>query len=126
MCSSSMLQSRQLVLKFVAAFVLIACALLYGSTHFYRDPGSAFFDVRRAYEERYSLTRKAEVLRFMESNRGKTEQDVINKAGSNATLCVSLGSVKRPAGTVYLEVSLPICSDQSPKLTIADHYRKHP
>ncbi|MBE7180980.1 MAG: hypothetical protein INR71_07185, partial [Terriglobus roseus] len=50
-----------------AAFRVLAISLLllyafvsYGRTHFYRDPGSVFFDMTRAFERYYSLVRELE------------------------------------------------------------------
>ena len=46
---------------------LVLLYTFYGRSQFYRDPGSVFFDVDRAFERRYSLLREKEVREFLES-----------------------------------------------------------
>lgn len=90
-----------LVRKIAACLSLIACYIWYARSHFYRDPGSVFFDSARAYEEKYSHYRKTEARDFIELyGSGEVK---LEKAGDNATLCMGLSSVKREK-TQYLEV----------------------
>jgi len=98
---------RSLVLKAFACLLWIACAFWYAHSHFYRDPGSAFFDKARAYEQRYSQYRKSEVKRYIESFSGTESQIIQSKSDANASLCVSLSSVRRERAQ-YLEVCIPI------------------
>jgi hypothetical protein len=99
---------RSLVLKICACLFWISCAYWYARSHFYRDPGSAFFDKTRAYDQRYSQYRKTEVGRYIDSFDGAKSQIVQPNVGSNATLCVSLSSVRRERAQ-YLEVCEPDC-----------------
>lgn len=106
-----------LVHKIAACIIFILCAAWYGHAHFYRDPGSVFFDKNRAYEQKYSHYRKAEVEQFISSQSGLNSQDSSAKAGRNATLCVAISSVKREHSQ-YLEVCIPwhalqLCTDDS-------------
>jgi hypothetical protein len=99
---------RSLVLKVFACFLWIGCALWYARSHFYRDPGSAFFDKARAYEQRYSQHRKTEVGRYIDSFNGPDSQIVQPGGDPNASLCVSLSSVRRERAQ-YLEVCGLLC-----------------
>jgi hypothetical protein len=97
---------RSLILKFFACLLWIACAFWYARSHFYRDPGSAFFDKARAYEQRYSQHRKSQVERYIGSFDGPESQIVQPKDDPNTSLCVSLSSVRRERAQ-YLEVGDP-------------------
>jgi hypothetical protein len=93
---------KLLLHKTAACLVFISCLVLYAKSHFYRDPGSAFFDVHRAYEKKYSRHRQDEVQDWvnrttLNSKLGQT------KGGARASLCLALSSVKRKQ-TQYLEV----------------------
>ncbi|KAK5725234.1 hypothetical protein LTR17_013103 [Elasticomyces elasticus] len=83
---------HSLIRKVAACLCFIFCAVWYGHIYFYRDPGSVFFDKTRAYEQRYSQYRKAEVEQFI---TGLEPHDGYGKAGPNATLCIGISSVKR-------------------------------
>ena len=99
---------RSLVLKVFACLLWIVCAYWYARSHFYRDPGSAFFDKGRAYEQRYSQYRKNEVASYIESFNVSDPKGALPKGNSDASLCVSLGSVRRERAQ-YLEVRDPSC-----------------
>ena len=94
---------RSLVPKIFACCLWIACAFWYARSRFFRDPGSAFFDKARAYEQRYSRYRKGEVERYVDSFGGEESQIVQPEGENNASLCVSLSSVRRERAQ-YLEV----------------------
>lgn len=98
----------------LACFVFILCAIWYGKTHFYRDPGSVFFNKERAYEQRYSQHRKIEVKQFLDSYASSGISDTQWKAGTNASLCVAFSSVKRQH-TQYVEVR-KVCRSEAPPL----------
>lgn len=89
--------------KLLACAAFISCLVWYAKTNFYRDPGSAFFDVRRAYEQGYSKHRQSEVLQYINNQTAIGKHDKSVKAGSNSSLCVALSSVVRKE-TQYLEV----------------------
>ena len=93
--------------KLLLSLLFLTCAIWYAKTHFYRDPGSAFFDPSRAYEQRYSLTRKAEVQRFIESQSSTANNTPDSHAESSkgAALCVGISSVRRTEEQ-YLEVRI--------------------
>jgi hypothetical protein len=106
---------RAIMLKVATCLLCIACAFWYARSNFYRDPGRAFFDKTRAYEQRYSSYRKNEVKHYIESFNSSDLQGAQAKAGSNASLCVSLGSVRREH-TQYLEVRDLRCCDRPPRV----------
>jgi hypothetical protein len=81
---------RSLVLKVFACLFWIFGTFRYARSHFYRDPGSVFFDKARAYEQRYSQYYKSEAGRYIDSSHGSELQIVQPKSDSNARLCVSL------------------------------------
>jgi len=91
--------------KLLLSLLFLGYATWYAKTHFYRDPGSAFFDPERAYEQRYSLTRRAEVQQFIESrsSTNDTPDRHAESSSKGATLCVGISSVKRTKEQ-YLEV----------------------
>lgn len=97
---------RPLFCKVFVGLFLIGCATWYARTHFYRDPGSRFFDKSRAYEQKYSQYRKAEVQTFVEQITNSTAHLAPNEQVSNRSLCVTIPSVRRRY-TQYVEVSPP-------------------
>ena len=55
-------------LKVIALTLLLLLPfMIYGRTHFYRDPGSIFYDPHRAYKRQYSLQRENEALKFLKT-----------------------------------------------------------
>ncbi|KAF4971466.1 hypothetical protein FSARC_1694 [Fusarium sarcochroum] len=58
---------RSLLVKATTCISLLLCLIWFGKVHFYRDPGSIFFDEKRAYETRYSAHRKFEALQTVGS-----------------------------------------------------------
>ncbi|KAH6985426.1 hypothetical protein EDB80DRAFT_732530 [Ilyonectria destructans] len=100
-----------LLFKAAACLALLLCMAWFGRLHFYRDPGSVFFDKDRAYETHYSAHRRVEAQQFIDAyvNGTKsyvngTSQFANNDSGSNKSLCVALSSVKRQ--TQYLETTI--------------------
>ncbi|KAJ3461093.1 hypothetical protein MRS44_011960 [Fusarium solani] len=49
-----------LAFKAATCFAFLLCMVCFGRLHFYRDPGSVFFDKERAYETHYSAHRRVE------------------------------------------------------------------
>lgn len=84
--------SRPALVLLVFYSVIFIGALEYGRTHFYRDPGSAFFDPSRAYERYYSALRQSEAQDFV---------DIAQRHNS------SLGTQSRPAARTS---QVQICS----------------
>lgn len=95
---------QSLLRKIVACLAVIFLAIWYAKTHFYRDPGSAFFDRTRAYEQTYSRFRKTEVLHFIEEG---TAQHLDGSAviSEHPSLCVAFSSVRRQHEQ-YLETTI--------------------
>ncbi|RGP72604.1 integral membrane [Fusarium longipes] len=93
-----------LLYKSTICIAFLLCLSWYGQTHFYRDPGSVFFDKTRAYEASYSAIRKAEAAMTIESltNEASTQPD--NASSVNKTLCLALNSVSRQ--TQYLPITI--------------------
>ncbi|KAI5201947.1 hypothetical protein E4T38_05869 [Aureobasidium subglaciale] len=77
------------VLVFVTASFLWTTTFWYCKTHFYRDPGSAFYDEGRAFTRFYSSVRENQANVFLEVPAGLT------KASKSASLCASFQSVRR-------------------------------
>ena len=63
---------------FFIYILLLAGAIWYGATHFYRDPGSAFFDPSRANERYYSTLRQSEAETFILAS--ETNRTLVNSA----------------------------------------------
>ncbi|KAK5682089.1 hypothetical protein LTS10_005214 [Elasticomyces elasticus] len=96
---------HSLIRKVAACLCFIFCAVWWGHTYFYRDPGSVFFDKTRAYEQRYSQYRKAETEQAIDQYSSLEPEDGHGKAGPNATLCIGISSVKRQHSQ-YLETTV--------------------
>ena len=94
-----------LLRKVAACLTLLGLAFWYAKTHFYRDPGSAFFDRTRAYEQKYSQFRKAEVQKFISSYPDGNTWSAEDVTGTNPSLCVAFSSVKRQHEQ-YLETTI--------------------
>lgn len=95
--------------RLVASLALISCAVWYAQTHFYRDPGSRFFDPSRAYEQKYSRHRRAEVQQFIEQYASRHtgaahDAPTPGEPGAGRSLCVTFTSVRRQR-IQYVEVS---------------------
>lgn len=95
-----MLVNNNAVRALTIAIVVWLMAFLYGKTHFYRDPGSAFFDERRAFAREYSAYREEQSVEFFEA---ASENAV--KAAESPSLCAVIMSVKR-IGEQPLDVSI--------------------
>lgn len=97
--------------------LLFSLACLYGSTSFYRDPGSVFFDPSRAYERSYSLRRESEATQFrhafeqqLQGTSNKADVASIHnvtKVGHNPKLCVAFVTVARDIAEQYIHVRCP-------------------
>ncbi|KAI5267429.1 hypothetical protein E4T47_08044 [Aureobasidium subglaciale] len=74
---------------FLTASLFWMTAFWYCSAHFFRDPGSAFYDGSRAFNRLYSSVREGQATRFLESPVALT------KASRSASLCASFQSVRR-------------------------------
>lgn len=94
---------RPIIWKLLGCLIFLLCLAWYGKSHFYRDPGSVFYDRENAFEQRYSQVRKAEIDTFVQSQRNSSE-DGHMKSGPRPAICAALSSVQRN-NTQYLEVS---------------------
>ncbi|KAE8371984.1 hypothetical protein BDV26DRAFT_302338 [Aspergillus bertholletiae] len=104
-----------LLSKLILCLAFISCTIWYGKTHFYRDPGSIFFDETRAFEQRYSQHRRREVDAFIRSQSTTPTSESPVKSGSNPTLCLAYSSVRRQT-TSYLEASVAsVLTNLTPK-----------
>jgi hypothetical protein len=93
-----------LAYKTTLAIAFLLSLVWYGSTHFYRDPGSVFFDETRAFEQQYSHFRKTQVRQLIDDLEANATQGIYPEvSGTNASLCVALSSVSRKSSS-YLEV----------------------
>ncbi|RBA08831.1 hypothetical protein FPRO05_07111 [Fusarium proliferatum] len=93
-----------LLMKATTCIALLLCLTWYGQTHFYRDPGSVFFDKARAYETRYSEHRKAEVEKLINSYPELKKPALGQARDGSKLLCIALSSVKRE--THYLPMTI--------------------
>lgn len=94
----------------VLSIVLASC-YQYGRTHFYRDPGSRFYDESRAHDRRYSAWREVQAQDYLKVVAEKTaanklDADEFIKGDTNATLCASFLTVPRPGTEPYLDASI--------------------
>lgn len=92
-----------LLVSFAFLYFLL---VLYGRTHLYRDPTSAFFDPDRGYDQGYSRFRISQATNFIRhvddaaKPSNGTSSPPLN--GRNASLCVGIASISRK-GVNYLE-----------------------
>jgi hypothetical protein len=75
-------------------------AVLYCKINFYRDPGSAFFDKKRAFTRYHSAYREEQSVKFLERFSEHPQ-----KASASPSMCAVFLSVKR-AGEQPLDVSI--------------------
>lgn len=93
---------RPVIWKLILCLSFVLCFVWYAKEHFYRDPGSAFYDEENAFEQRYSQHRKGEVDEFVQSKVASTPgEETIS--GPRPALCAAFSSVQRK-NTQYLEV----------------------
>lgn len=77
----------------IVTSVLIILFCIYGRLHFYRDPGSLFFDSERAFERNYGVQRVIEAIAFGNAahlalnDRAETRQGFSWKTGPSPVLC---------------------------------------
>lgn len=96
------------MLAVIAVFVLY---LRYGFTHWYRDPGSVFYDTDSAYERGYSLVRQAQGEEYLKTALGLTTRNTsritlpFTKAGRKPSVCAGIIATRRHDGIPYIEVS---------------------
>ncbi|KAF2099547.1 hypothetical protein NA57DRAFT_75046 [Rhizodiscina lignyota] len=101
--------------------LVISCTLFflfitYGRNHFYRDPGSAFFDQDRAFERYYSLVRELEASDWrnevFHQLKGHTNQtthgnhDVLHSKGPDPQLCAVFVTAYREGGPQYVDTAI--------------------
>lgn len=72
---------------------------LYGVNHFYRDPGSIFYNPSRAFERSYSVHREAEAIAFRNGTftNGPTAAPIW-KTGTSPTICAAIVTISRDTG----------------------------
>lgn len=93
--------SIRLLLVFLCIFGLL---IHYGKTHFYRDPGSVFYDEERAFTRQYTDYRQVEAEEFIQKQALIADDfSEAIKAGEKPTICVNFATVKRN-GEQYIDV----------------------
>ncbi|KAF2493687.1 hypothetical protein BU16DRAFT_464268 [Lophium mytilinum] len=108
------LQSLPAVLRTLLTItILFSACILYGHGHFYRDPGSVFFDESRAYGRWYTAFREnqaAALITEVEAQGALLGENADNmgftKARYNASMCATFLTVRRDVEKQYLETSL--------------------
>lgn len=103
---------RVLVITFILYFTFTS----YGKKHFYRDPGSMFFDITRAFERYYSLVRELEAsdwkntvfhqLKGHTNGSSHAEHDVLHKRGSDPQICAVFITAHREGGPQYIDTAI--------------------
>lgn len=88
----------------------------YGRKHFYRDPGSIFFDITRAFERSYSLVRELEgqdwkntVFHQLNGHGNTSTHDVHNvlhKRGPRPKVCAVFVTAHREGGPQYIDLAI--------------------
>lgn len=91
--------------------ILLASFYHYGKTHFYRDPGSRFYDGPRAHERQYSAWREVQAQEYLNvvterTAANKLDAEEFIKGDTNATLCASFLTIPRSGTEPYLDVSI--------------------
>ena len=104
---SALLSTRMLhiiAVRVLICFVVALCmALAYGSTHFYRDPGSVFFDRSRAYGRFYSQYREQQAKNYVNQLANTQNKTQTAKAGDSPKICATFLTAKRE-GEQVIEV----------------------
>jgi hypothetical protein len=106
---------------FISGFLLFL-AITYGRGHFYRDPGSIFFDLGRAFERYYSLVRefeasdwKNDVHHILKGHAPQSSQGghptTILKKGEEPKICTVFLTVHREGGPQYVDVGSDSCTN---------------
>jgi len=101
-----MMVPREAQHLYIFAFTCVGFILFYfyGILHFYRDPGSIFFDPSRAVEQHYSLIREKEAFAFRDAiyfairNRNAVIKQLFWNVGHSPTICGVFITVKRDTG----------------------------
>jgi hypothetical protein len=82
-------------LLLIAGFVYLL-AFQYCRIRFWRDPHSAFFDIRNVFEWKYSLLREHQAQHFTSVYNAPSDSGVDDKFGTDHPLmCAALATVKR-------------------------------
>lgn len=90
--------------------ILFIVYLRYGSTQFYRDPGSVFFDPDFAYEREYSLIREAEAEQYLllasnVTTKNSSRTLPFAKAARKPSICATVITNLQNVETPYVDVS---------------------
>lgn len=102
----------------VISAALFFLAITYGRANFYRDPGSVFFDLGRAFERYYSLVReyeasdwKNEVHHILKghTSTSHSEHTKIFKKGDHPSVCAVFLTAHREGGPQYIDVRAICC-----------------
>lgn len=102
--------------------LIFTCCFYYAKTHFFRDPGSAFYNESRAFDRRYSAWREQESRAYLKKLSEAPKEQEYLKSGDNATICATFLTVNRPGIEQYLDVSIASALD---RLTDAERQSVH-
>lgn len=95
------------LLVFLVPLTIYLLCRWYARTHFYRDPTSPYFDVKRGYEPIYSTIRKEEALAFVKEHNTSTASSFHRQESHKAPwMCIGMNTISRPSGAVYARWSL--------------------
>ena len=106
----------------VAAGLVYLLAFEYCSLRFWRDPHSAFFDIRNVFDWKYSLVRQRQALNFTSASNVSVESETdVVKSRESPLMCAALATVKRENAD-YFEASVgSMLSDLDPRERRALH-----
>lgn len=86
---------------------LFLLCYVYGATHFFRDPGSIFFDPSRAYDRFYSSVREAEAKQSMDVYTAGSSTFPSPDPEIKPSICASFLTVARSVEHQYVYACLP-------------------
>ncbi len=89
------------ILIFITVYLL---TIQYCRLKFYRDPGSASYDERRAFVRWYSDYREHQAVEYVKAAAAQGDTRVYTKAGTSPKVCAAFVTVKRDSQQ-YVEVS---------------------
>ncbi|KAL1853018.1 hypothetical protein Plec18170_005600 [Paecilomyces lecythidis] len=105
----------------VSYFIVFLFAVLYARRHFYRDPGSIFFDPVEGYRPIYSLERVERAKAFIKQISTEQITPPRKNTQHEKNMCIGIATVKRP-GDQPIDMTLAsILAD----LTLAEREEIH-
>jgi hypothetical protein len=92
-----------LVRLLIAWVTIFTFLIIYGKAHFFRDPGSIFYDPDRAFVRHYTNFRMKQVAEFIHQHDQQTLANAV-KGSKRSSICVHFATTKRDEQQ-YVDVS---------------------